>query len=260
MPMLGLGTWQNDDHDACAESVETALEMGYRHIDTAQAYHNEDAVGEGIAAADIDRDDIFLATKIWISNLSRDDVLETAQASLDRLGTEYLDLLYIHWPAREYDPEETLPAFDALRDRGLIERVGVSNFTPENLDRARKVLEAPIFANQVECHPLLDQADLRAYCEAHDIEVVAYSPLARGAVFDDPIISGIAAEHDASAAAVSLAWLRSHGVTAIPKATGEDHISENWNSLGVDLDPAEIERIDAIERTERQVDPGFAPW
>jgi len=136
----------------------------------------------------------------------------------------------------------------------------VSNFTPENLDRARKVLEAPIFANQVECHPLLDQADLRAYCEAHDIEVVAYSPLARGAVFDDPIISGIAAEHDASAAAVSLAWLRSHGVTAIPKATGEDHISENWNSLGVDLDPAEIERIDAIERTERQVDPGFAPW
>jgi len=147
-----------------------------------------------------------------------------------------------------------------LRDRGLIDRVGVSNFTPELIDRAREVLDAPVFANQVECHPLFDQAELRAYCEARDIEVVAYSPLARGAVFDEPALSEIVADHDTSAAAVSLAWLRERGVTAIPKATGEAHIVENWSSLGVDLDPAELERIDAIDRTERRVDPGFAPW
>jgi len=260
MPMLGLGTWRNDDPQQCAESVRTALETGYRHIDTAQAYGNEEAVGDGIAAADVPREEVFLATKVWLDSLADDDVIETTEASLDRLGVDAVDLLYVHWPARTYDPGETLPAFDALRDRGLIDRVGVSNFTPELIDRAREVLDAPVFANQVECHPLFDQAELRAYCEARDIEVVAYSPLTRGAVFDEPTLSEIAADHDTSAAAVSLAWLRERGVTAIPKATGEAHIVENWSSLGIDLDPAELERIDAIDRTERRVDPGFAPW
>jgi 2,5-diketo-D-gluconate reductase B len=260
MPMLGLGTWQNDDPRQCAESVRTALETGYRHVDTAQAYGNEEAVGDGIAAADVPREEVFLATKVWLDSLADDDVIETTEASLDRLGVDAVDLLYVHWPARTYDPGETLPAFDTLRDRGLIDRVGVSNFTPEGIDRAREVLDAPIFANQVECHPLFDQAELRAHCEKRDIGVVAYSPLARGAAFDEPVLSEIARAHDTSEAAVSLAWLREHGVTAIPEATGESHIVENWNSLGLDLDPAEIDRIDAIERTERRVDPGFAPW
>jgi 2,5-diketo-D-gluconate reductase B len=169
-------------------------------------------------------------------------------------------LLYVHWPARTYDPEETLSAFDELHDRGLTDRVGVSNFTPADLDRASEFLDAPIFANQVECHPLLDQDPLREYCARRGVEVVGYSPLARGAVFDDPVLSKIAADHGTSEAAVSLAWLREHGVTAIPKATGETHIAENFRSLRVDLDPAEMERIDAIERTDRKVDPEFAPW
>jgi 2,5-diketo-D-gluconate reductase B len=260
MPMLGLGTWRNDDSRQCAESVRTALKAGYRHVDTAQAYGNEEAVGNGIAAADVPREEVFLATKVWLDSLGYDDVIETTEASLDRLGVEGVDLLYVHWPARTYAPEETLPAFDALRDRGAIDRVGVSNFTPDLIDRAQEALDAPIFANQIECHPLLDQADLRASCEARDIEVVAYSPLARGAVFDEPVLSEIAAEYDASEAAVSLAWLRTHGVTAIPKATSEAHIVDDWNSLRLDLDSEDIKRIDAIERTERQVDPKFAPW
>ncbi len=117
MPMLGLGTWQNDDHDQCAESVRTALERGYRHVDTAQAYGNEAAVGEGLAAADVDREDVFLATKVWNSNLAHDDVLESTEASLSKLGVDAVDLLYVHWPAGAYDPEGTLSAFDECTNR-----------------------------------------------------------------------------------------------------------------------------------------------
>ncbi|PCR89919.1 aldo/keto reductase [Natrinema ejinorense] len=260
IPMLGLGTWQNEDPEQCTESVRTALEMGYRHIDTAQIYDNEEAVGEGVAAADVDREDIFLATKIWISNLSHEDVLETARNSLDRLGVEYVDLLYVHWPIGEYDPEGTLSALSELYNEGLIENVGVSNFQPEHLEEAVDVCDAPIVANQVELHPLLPQAEIRETCADYDIEVVGYSPLARGRVFDQPAIQEVAAKHDASEAQVSLAWAREKGVIAIPKATGEDHISDNWESLTVDLDPEDIDAIDAIDETNRAVDPDFAPW
>jgi diketogulonate reductase-like aldo/keto reductase len=259
MPMLGLGTWQNDDGDQCAESVRTALEAGYRHIDTAQAYRNEDAVGEGIAAADVPREDVFLATKVWIDNLSYDDVLQTTEDSLDRLGVDYVDLLYVHWPARAYDAEETLGAFAELLNEGRIERIGVSNFEPEHLDTATDVLGEQPFANQVEMHPLLQQPELRRYCEEHGIELVAYSPLARGEVFDVPELTEIAEAHGVTEAQVSLAWLREKGVTAIPKATSEDHIADNWASLELSLDESEIDAIDAIDRTDRRVDPDFGP-
>ena len=260
MPMLGLGTWQNDDPDACIESVKTALNAGYRHIDTAQAYGNEAAVGEGIAQADVDREDVFLATKVWIDNLAYEDVLETAEASLDRLGVDSVDLLYVHWPAREYEPEATLRAFNELYDAGKIDRIGISNFEPEDIETAVELSDAPIFANQVECHPLLPQDAVREASAAHDIKVVAYSPLARGEVFNVPELTEIAEVHDVSAAQVSLAWLREKGVTAIPKATGEEHILDNWQSVALELTDEEIARIDAIDRTDRRVDPSFGPW
>ena len=259
MPMLGLGTWENEDPEQCAESVATALETGYRHIDTAQIYGNEDAVGDGIARADVPREDVFLATKVWIDKLGYDDVLASTRESLDRLGVDYVDLLYVHWPAQAYDPERTLAAFQELRDEGVIERIGVSNFEPEHLDRATEALGEQPFANQVEVHPLLQQDDLRRYCEADGIELVAYSPLARGEVFDVPELNDIAAEHGVSEAQVSLAWLREKGVTTIPKATGEDHITDNWASLDLELRDEEIATIDGIDRTDRRVHPGFGP-
>jgi len=260
MPALGLGTWQNEDPAQCAESVETALETGYRHVDTAQAYGNEEAVGRGIERADVDRDAVFLATKVWIDNLAHDDVLETAEESLERLGVDSVDLLYVHWPARAYDPEGTLAAFDELHDEGKIDRVGVSNFEPAQVDAAIDVLDAPLFANQVELHPFLPQDELREHCADRDVEVVAYSPLARGEVFGDPTLGAIAEKHGVSEARVSLAWLREKGVTAIPKATSADHVRDNWASLDLALDPEDVERIDAIDRRDRRVDPGFAPW
>jgi 2,5-diketo-D-gluconate reductase B len=259
MPMLGLGTWQNDSHDQCTASVRTALEMGYRHIDTAQIYRNERAVGEGIAAADVSRDEVFLATKVWISNLGAEDVVESTEESLDRLGTDYVDLLYVHWPARAYDPGETLPALERLEERGLVRRVGVSNFEPHHVDRAREVLDGPLFANQVETHPFLPQRDLAADAADTDLQLVAYSPLARGEVLSDPTLREIAEKHDASEPQVALAWLRERGITAIPKATSEAHIRDNWESLGLTLDSADIERIDAIDRRTRTVHPEFAP-
>mgnify|MGYP000044197361 FL=1 len=260
MPMLGLGTWQNTNADECRNAVQTALEMGYRHIDTAQAYGNEAEVGEGIAAADVDRDEVFLATKVWIDELSPDDVIESTEASLEKLGVDYVDLLYVHWPSREYDAEETLAAFDELVDGGLTERVGISNFEPEQVREAVELSDSGVFANQIEMHPLLQQESLREVCAEEDIEIVAYSPLARGAVFDVDVLSDIAEKHDASEAQVSLAWLREKGVTAIPKATSEGHVRDNWESLALELDDEDVAAIDAIETEDRRVDPDFAPW
>jgi diketogulonate reductase-like aldo/keto reductase len=259
MPMLGFGTWQNDDHDQCVESVQTALDMGYRHIDTAQIYRNEAAVGEGIERSEVARDDIFLATKVWIDNLSYQDALDTTAESLDKLGTEYVDLLYVHWPSRTYDPAETCRALDELSDDGTIERIGVSNFEPHHVDEAREHLDTPVFANQVETHPYLPQTELRRYADETDLELVAYSPLARGNVLGDETLGEIADRHDVSEPQVALAWLRANGVTAIPKATSEAHIRDNWESLALELSDDEVAAIDDINHRERLINPDFGP-
>jgi diketogulonate reductase-like aldo/keto reductase len=259
MPMLGLGTWQNKDLDQCADSVEAALDVGYRHVDTAQIYRNEKGVGEGIAAAEVDREDVFLATKVWIDQLDPANVHRSTQESLDKLDTDYLDLLYVHWPAKAYQADETLNAFGELRAEGKIDRIGVSNFEPHHVDEAAEVLGEYPFANQVEIHPLLQQEELRAHAEEHDYELVAYSPLARGKVFDVPEIVDIAEKHDVTAARVSLAWLRAKGITAIPKATSTEHIEDNFGSLSLELDEEDVAAIDAIEETDRRVNPDFGP-
>jgi len=259
MPVLGLGTWQNDDHEQCTESVRRALALGYRHVDTAQIYRNEAAVGDAIEQASIPREDIFLATKVWIRNLSYEDVLGSTQASLERLGTDYLDLLYVHWPSGAYEPADTLAAFDDLYEKNIIRHVGVSNFEPEHIDETRDHLDAPVFANQVEMHPFLPQTELREYAQTSDIELVAYSPLARGDVLGDETLAEIADRHEATEAQVALAWLRENDVTAIPKATGEAHIRENLESLSLELETDELEAIDAISTRKRKVQPEFAP-
>ncbi|WP_248515848.1 aldo/keto reductase [Salinarchaeum laminariae] len=259
-PALGVGTWQNEDPEQCAASVKTALEAGYRHVDTAQIYGNESAVGDGIAAADVDRDDIFLATKVWIDNLDFDDVIATTEESLDKLGVDAVDLLYVHWPARAYEPEETFSAFAELRERGLIDHVGISNFLPEQVDEAIDVSDVPIEFHQFEIHPFLPQRELVDHCQDRDVTVVGYSPLARGGVLDDPTIGEIAEKHGVSEAQVSLAWLRQRDVVTIPKATSTDHVHDNWRSLDLELDPDDVDRIDAIDREERCVDPSFGPW
>jgi 2,5-diketo-D-gluconate reductase B len=260
MPMLGLGTWQLTDEQTCPRIVSEALEMGYRHVDTAQAYGNEHLVGDGIAQSDVDRDDIFLATKLWIDDLSYENALEAAHDAVDNLGVDCVDLLYVHWPAGEYDPAATFRALDELVDQGVTERYGVSNFEPRHIETASDYADHGIFANQVECHPLLQQEAVREACADHDIEVVAYSPLARGKVVGHETISNIAGAHGVSDVQVALAWLRHHGITAIPKTADSDHLHDNWSSLSLQLTDGEIADIDALAADDRQVSPDFAPW
>lgn len=258
IPELGLGTWQNKGPQ-CAKSVSNALELGYRHVDTAQVYENEEYVGKGIADAEVDREEFFLASKVWISNLSRQKVIESTRKSLEKLGVDSVDLMYVHWPAGDYSPEETLNAFKQLKEEGLTENIGVSNFTPELMDEALEI--APeIIANQVEMHPLLQQEELLDYCQRNDIYLVAYSPLARGEVFNVPEINQIAEKHGVSEAQVSLAWLLDKdNVRVIPKATSREHIEDNFQARKLELDQEDIEKIDSIDREKRMVEPGFAP-
>ena len=260
MPMLGMGTWELTDERTCPEAVATALEMGYRHVDTAQAYGNEHLVGEGIARSDVDREDVFLATKIWNSDLGYDDAIDAAHDAVDNLGVDGVDLLYVHWPAEAYDPAETFRAFDELVEEGVTERIGISNFEPDQIEEAQAAADHDIFAHQFECHPLLQQEAVREATKEHGIEPVAYSPLARGEVFGHEVISDIAGAHDVSEAQVSLAWLREQGVTAIPKASGEAHLHDNWASLSLQLDDGELDAIDELAESRRMVDPDFGPW
>ncbi|WP_266079081.1 aldo/keto reductase [Haladaptatus caseinilyticus] len=259
IPSPGLGTSGNKDESQCAKTVQTALELGYRHIDTAQMYDNETPVGVGIAHADVPRDDVFLATKVLPDNLSHDDVLETTQKSLDRLGTDYVDLLYVHWPMRAYEPSDTLPAFDTLAADGVARNIAVSNFTPDLLDEAREILDAPIVANQVEMHPLFQQTELQSYAREHDITLVAYAPIMQGKADDVSELRDIAVEYDATPTQISLAWLNGvENVVPIPKATGEVHLRENASVP--DLDDEDVRKIEAIDREERFVNPDGAAW
>jgi 2,5-diketo-D-gluconate reductase B len=262
MPMLGLGTYQMEEYDECVEAVRHALQMGYSHVDTAEGYDNEAAVGDAIVEAEINRDDVFLATKVSPDNLDYDHVLTSAADSFERLGVDFVDLLYAHWPTGEYEATDTLEAFAELREEGLIGEIGVSNFTVDLLEEAIEVSEEPIFANQVEMHPLLQQTELQQFCAQDDVDVelVAYSPIARGDVSDVEELQEVAEKHDATPQQISLAWLREKEVTAIPKATSEEHLRENWLSLGVELDDEDVEKIDDIDEERRIVDPDQAPW
>lgn len=254
---LGLGTWQNTG-DQCIKSVQSALDMGYRHIDTAQVYGNEKEVGDGMKASKIDRDEVFLASKVWIDNLSAKDVKSSTEASLEKLKTDYIDLMYVHWPAGNYRANESLVALEKLKDRDLINHVGVSNFEVPHLDEALEVTD--IYANQVEMHPLLPQEELREYCMNNNVKLVAYSPLARGEVFNVKEIGEVAKKHDVSEAQVSLAWIREKGAIPIPKASTIEHIQDNHNSENLKLDAEDIDKIDSINGKVRMVDPDFAPW
>jgi 2,5-diketo-D-gluconate reductase B len=261
VPSLGLGTSGNDDPEQCAESVRIALETGYRHVDTAQMYENETAVGRGIDRADVGREDIFVATKIHPANLEYSDVIKTAEESLSRLGLDHIDLLYVHWPLQTYDPEQTLTAFDELHEQKMIRHIGVSNFTPDLLREADALLDAPILVNQVEIHPLLPpRKSLVRACTEMGIDLIAYAPFCRLAALDVPEVNTVAERNDLSPAQVCLAWLLKKGCKPIPKATGRTHIKENYTALHCSLNKKDIERIDDIERQYRKFDPDGSPW
>lgn len=257
VPALGLGTWELVGED-CHRAVADALAMGYRHIDTAQAYGNEAQVGAAIAASGVDRERIFLTTKVWNSRLEPERVRSSTEESLRTLHTEYVDLLLIHWPVRMDILSATLSAMVDLVNEGKVRHVGVSNFTPSQLDEALR--HAPVWCNQVEYHAYLGQRTLRQRCERDDLLLTAYSPLARGKLLDNPVLTAIAESHGKTPAQVALRWLvHQPQVATVPKATSRAHLEANLDIFDFGLSEHERERIDALDRGDRQVDPDFAP-
>lgn len=263
MPRLGQGTWPITDREECVEMVQQGLEIGYRHIDTAQMYEKEAHVGEAIETSSVPRSEVFVATKLVGANLGYADVLETARESADRLRVETIDLLYVHFPRAAYDPDETLPALDTLVEDGVIRHIGLSNFTPPYLDEALEILDHDLYAHQVEMHPLLQQRELRQYAREDGHRFVAHTPLARRRVFEQALLTTLAEERDLSPAELSIAWLLSkENVAAIPKSTDPDHLQANYDAQFIDLDAEAIERIDALHefRQQRVNNPDNPAW
>ncbi|CAA9529668.1 MAG: oxidoreductase of aldo/keto reductase family, subgroup 1 [uncultured Solirubrobacteraceae bacterium] len=257
VPALGFGTWQLKGKD-CSEGVATALQAGYRHIDTARIYENEAEVGEGLRAGGVAREEIWVTSKVWTSDFTRDRVRRATEKSLEALGIEQLDLYLMHWHNPDVPLEETLTALREVQEEGLVRHIGVSNFTVALVDEARR--HATIFANQVEYHPYLGQAKLVAQAQEHDILLEAYSPFAHGLLHDDEVLTEIGRAHGKSAGQVALRWLLDHpNVCALPKATAPERIRQNLEVFDFELSDEERRRIDGLERGKRTADPAWAP-
>ncbi|MBY9000671.1 MAG: aldo/keto reductase [Candidatus Heimdallarchaeota archaeon] len=260
LPNIGLGTWMLKPKDATFSTIE-AIKMGYRFVDTAQAYRNEAGVGIGLQEAFksglLEREDLIVATKFFPMFQRPSTVKKTALRSLKRLQLDYVDIFYVHYPAFAlgYSHKKTLNAISELVDEGKVKHIGISNFTVQLTKDAQEACKKPIFANQVEHHPYLQQKDLLKYLKEQSINFISYSPLGRGHVLKDEIVKEIAARNSISAAQVCLAWVMQKGAIPIPKATSLEHIKDNLAALDVKLSEEDIQKIDSITTEERYVHP-----
>jgi len=245
VPAIGLGTWQMETETAY-RAVSTALDLGYRHVDTAQLYENEGGVGRAIEDADVDRDEVFLTTKVDPSNRTITDIVDSVLESLRRLRVDQVDLLLIHWPHPLANLDTVMRGLDAARDEGLTRHIGVSNFGRDRLDRARELSDAPVFTDQVLFHPWWPQRDLLAYCQREGVTLTGYSPLANGALVDDDTLAEIGRRYGKSPAQVALRWATQHeDVLTIPMSTSREHLAQNLDSFDFRLTRDEHDRITA---------------
>ena len=259
MPILGLGTWQLQGK-SCADSVKTAIQLGYTHIDTADAYENHAEVGKGIKESKVQRSKLFITTKVWTTELYYRDVIKNTQRFLEELRTDYIDLLLIHWPNKEIPMEEPFKAFKELIEAKKVRSIGVSNFTISHIKEAKKVSKIPITVNQVEYHPYLNQEDLLKYCKENKIIVTAYSPLARGRILEDSTLKEIAKTYNKTISQIVLRWLIQKGLIVIPKASSESHIKENLEIFDFELKKEDMNKINSLNKNKRFVNPRFAEF
>lgn len=262
IPAIGFGTWRLKG-DAAVRSVGIALDAGYRHVDTAAMYGNEEEVGEALSAHETPRDDIFLTTKVWSSEVADGPLQRSAEASLKKLGVNSVDLLLIHWPSPTVALKEQIGALCKAKRQGLARHIGVSNFSPAYLDAAVRLADEPIVTNQVEHHPYLDQSELVALCRKHGIALTSYAPISRGALLQDPTVTAIAAARARSPAQILLRWHVQQPMNiAIPKSENPKRIAQNIAIFDFELTPEETRRISALQRPDgRQVDaPNGMPW
>lgn len=261
IPALGLGTWQSTGDDGI-QAVESALKAGYRHIDTAAAYRNEDQVGQGLRASGVPRGEIFVTTKVWYEKIGKADIRPAAEASLKRLGMDYVDLLLIHWPNPAYPLADTIAGLCAVRREGLAKHIGVSNFTVPLLEETMRLATEPVAANQCEYHPYLDQTPVLTACRDYGIAFASYSPLGRGKqLLQDPAIVAIAERHGKSPAQIVLRWhIQQPGVVTIPKSVTPSRIADNVAVFDFALSGEEMDAISALKRPDGRItDPSWSP-
>ena len=263
IPRIGLGTWPMSGR-SCSRAVASALQTGYRHIDTAAMYGNEAAVGNGIRESGIGRDEIFVTTKVWSTDIGSGDLQRSAEASVAKLGIDQVDLLLIHWPNAAIPIEESIAALCDAKTSGLTRHIGISNFPTALMDAAVAATSEPIVCNQIEYHPFLDQSQVIAACRRHGMAVVSYCPLGRGGaggLFRDKDVAGIARSHGKTPAQIILRWhIEQDGVTAIPKSADPARQKENLDVFGFSLKQAEIATIsELVRRRGRIVDMAAGP-
>ncbi|MEW5423143.1 aldo/keto reductase [Amorphus sp. 3PC139-8] len=260
IPTLGFGTWPLKGGD-CERMVTAALGAGFRHLDTAEMYDNEDAVGRGLKAASVPRDQVFVTTKVWHTHLRDGQLQHAAEESLKRLGLDYVDLYLIHWPSPEVSVQEAIGALNEVKTRGLARAVGVANFNVKLIEEAVAASEAQLATNQVEYHLHLDQTPVLEACRRHGLSLTAYAPIGRGKVLDEPEVKAIAADHGRTPAQVALRWLiQQEGVIAIPKTGSLDRLAENLGTLEFSLSDEEMARLFKLARPDgRMVRMGVEP-
>ncbi|MER9032729.1 aldo/keto reductase [Mesorhizobium sp. M0674] len=247
IPVIGFGTWTLKG-ELCSELVAHALSLGYRHIDTASLYDNESAVGEGLRFSGVPRDNVFVTTKVWFTDIAPGDLERSAEKSLKRLGLETVDLLLIHWPYPEIPLTGSIKALSAVRDSGMVRHIGVSNFPTGILAEALRLSDAPLVANQVEYHPYLDQTKVYAACRAAGMAMVAYSPLGRGgALLEEAAIGDAAERHGKSPGQIVLRWhVQQEGVAAIPRTERKERLAENIDVFDFELSGEEMAAISRL--------------
>lgn len=257
IPIVGAGTWDIGG-DTVRDSVRAALDAGYTHIDTAEGYMNEAEIGEVVA--DHDREEMFLTSKILPSNLNYDSVINSCEASLEKLGTDYLDLYLIHWPNPAISLRETLNAMEQLHDQGMVRNIGVSNFSAYQLSCAHHVSDIPIAVNQIEFHPWLQRPDLFDYCRETETVIEAAAPLARTEVLGGETVQDLAEEYGKTSAQIVLRWGVEKGIVVMPKSTSADHIQGNIELFDWELDESDHQRLDEIDRDQPVYDTPARDW
>lgn len=257
IPTIGKGTWDLDN-DTVQSSVQAALDTGYTHVDTAEGYGNEDAIGE--ALSEYQRNELFLTSKVVPKHLNYDSLIEACEQSLERLGTDYLDLYLIHWPNPAISLRESLDAMATLHDRELIRNVGVSNFSAYQLSCAQHISDVPIAVNQIEFHPWFQRPDLVDYCSETDTVIEAAAPLARTEILGDSTVQELAAKYDKSPAQITLRWAIENEVVVLPKSTSAKHIEQNIDLFDFSLDDADHKLLDNLDRDQPVYDTPTKDW
>lgn len=250
MPTLGLGVWKMENNDEVKTAVNAAIDAGYKAIDTAAAYKNEEGVGAAIKENSTPREELFITSKVWNDDQGYDSTLKAFDDTVSKLGVDTLDLYLIHWPV-EGKYKETWKAMEKLYNDGRVRAIGVSNFHPHHLEDLMKDAEIKPMVNQVEFHPLLNQKELRTFCKQHSIQMEAWSPLAQGKLLDHEVVKEIAEQHGKSTAQVIIRWDLEHEVVTIPKSSNPERIKQNFDVFDFELTPDNIRALDELNENER---------